>query len=142
MGRTHSIYVRTPPKPGDLYDALLKKFENERRQLSASEVRRVILLDVTGVKRDVLAMDFERVNDTIGQRLLGLEKVSALWLMSRGWFEEGRVGYRAVAMSNPRARVPLPSGFVETVNDHEWRYDLASGKKIDWDVPAPWIDDS
>lgn len=142
IGRSHSIYVRAPRRTGDAYQVLLKKFETERRQLSNVKDPRVILLDASGIKRDVLTMDIARLQDTIGSRLMQLDSISALWIMSRGPLDVAHFGYRAITVSNPFARIPLPKAFVAKVSEHEWRYHLISGQKITWQTPPPRIDRS
>jgi hypothetical protein len=140
VGRSHSIYVRMPPRTGDVYHALLKKFETERRQLSNVKDPRVVLLDASGVKKDVLSMDLARLQETIGDRLTQLDSVSALWIVSRGPLDVAHFGYRAITMGNPSARVALPKPFVAKASEHEWRYHLISGQEITWQTPRPPID--
>lgn len=69
VGRTHSIYLRVPGLEGDLYSLITKKYEKERKQLAREDKSRVILLDVPGIQRDALELDFDLLSQTVGARL-------------------------------------------------------------------------
>lgn len=131
IGRGCAVHVRLPPKERDLYDILLSKYRREITQLSGVSDR-VILLDLSGVKTDVLNMDMDRVNDTLGQELLRDGKTSAAWIVSRGWSEYLRPMYRAITISNPNAVHPVPPAFGHHAGDLEEGFDMLTGKAYDW----------
>lgn len=131
IGRGPAVYVRVPIDDRDLYSFLLSKYRKEVRQLWAV-TNRVMLLDLSGVKRDVLTMDMGRINDSLGQILLQDEQTSAVWISSRGWSEYLRPMYRAITISNPAATHPLPRSFGDLAGDLEEGVDMLTGKPYDW----------
>ncbi|MGA3037432.1 MAG: hypothetical protein ABSE64_08075 [Vulcanimicrobiaceae bacterium] len=69
VGRGPAIYVRLPPDGRDLYSFLLSKYRKERKQLAGTD-NRVIILDASSAKSDVLKLDMQRLNESIGEELL------------------------------------------------------------------------
>lgn len=139
IGRGPAIYVRLPSGDRDLYSLLISKYRNEVRQLR-TVTNRVVVLDLSGVKPDVLAMDMTRISDSLGQLLLEDAKTSAVWISSRGWSEYLRPMYRAITMSNPSAANPLPKAFADRAGDLEEGVDMLTGKAYDW-VPERRFED-
>lgn len=127
VGEKGWVCVSMPNRRGDGYEKAREKFIEEYRQLRDVVEPRVILLDITGLTYDVLRVNHDRINDGIGQDLLERPKVSALWLLTRGFTSDGRFQYRALAMDNRNALVPLPTRLTQAVAEMEYRLDYLTG---------------
>lgn len=126
------IFLKVPTVEGteNLYERILKKFTKEARQLRGIRQPRVVVLDVSGLEENALALNVNEIQAGFSKAMKDTPELACIWLVSRVWTTAMRYRYQGLYVSNETALFQLPDWFLRKLLEREHNWDLVGEQQL------------